>query len=390
MREFVFPDPSLTSRAGQFVWLAINIEEEKNAPFLVKFPGEAVPTFAVVDPKDESVALRLVGSMTVPQLHAFLDNARAAVDGKGGGGMAADAALRTADQHYGARRYAQAAEAYGQALAQAPADWPSYGRAVEALLYSYQRTEANDRCVELARSSLKRVAGTPSELVAAATGLDCAVALKDDAPDKAKTVAALEAEVRRLVKDPSRPGAADDVSSAYSSMVDARKYAKDEAGAHRTAEEWAAYLEKAAAAAQTPGQRTVFDSHRLGAYVEMGHPERAIPMLEASEKDFPQDYNPPARLAVAYRAMKEWDKALAAADRALARVYGPRKLRVLDTKAEVQKSKGDLAGARRTLEEAVAFAEALPPGQRSDERVAGLRKKLESWKAQPPPSPPPS
>src|ERR1044071_6404815 len=104
MREFVFPDPSLTSRAGQFVWLAINIEEEKNAPFLVKFPGEAVPTFAVVDPKDESVALRLVGSMTVPQLHAFLDNARAAVDGKGGGGVAADAALRAADQHYGARR----------------------------------------------------------------------------------------------------------------------------------------------------------------------------------------------------------------------------------------------------------------------------------------------
>ena len=68
MREFVFPDASLTSRAGQFVWLAINIEDEKNAPFLVKFPGEAVPTFAVVDPKDESVALRLVGSMVTTGL----------------------------------------------------------------------------------------------------------------------------------------------------------------------------------------------------------------------------------------------------------------------------------------------------------------------------------
>jgi len=390
MREFVFPDASLTSRAGQFVWLAINIEEEKNAPFMVKFPGEAVPTFAVVDPKDESVALRLVGSMTVPQLHAFLDNARVAMAGSGGSGGGAEGALRTADQHYGARRYAEAAEAYRQALGQAPADWPSYGRAVEALLYSYQRTSAHERCVELAQSSLKRLAGTPSELVAAAGGLDCAVELKDATPDKAKTVAALEAEVRRLVKDPSRPGAADDVSGAYESLVRARKYAKDEAGAHRTAEDWAAYLEKAAAAAQTPGQRTVFDSHRLGAYLELGQPQRAIPMLEASERDFPQDYNPPARLAAAYRAMKEWDKALAASDRALARIYGPRKLRVLDTKAEVQKSKGDLAGARRTLEEAVAFADALPPGQRSDERVAALRKKLESWKAAPPPGPPPS
>src|SRR6185503_5749021 len=167
MREFVFPDPSLTSRAGQFVWLAINIEDEKNAQFLVKFPGEAVPTFAVVDPKDESVALRLVGSMTVPQLHAFLDNARTALAAGGGNGRQADDALRGADQHYGARRYAEAAEAYRLALGQAPADWPPYGRAVEALLFSYQQTEAHDRCVELARSALPRLAGTPSELTAA-------------------------------------------------------------------------------------------------------------------------------------------------------------------------------------------------------------------------------
>ena len=240
---------------------------------------------------------------------------------------------------------------------------------------------------------LKRLAGTPSELTAATTGLDCALDLKDDAPDKAQHVAALEAEVRRLVADPKAGGADDDVSGAYGSLLEVRRAAKDEAGARRTAEQWAAYLDAAAARAQTPGQRTVFDSHRLTVYLELKQPERAIPMLEASERDFPQDYNPPARLAAAYQAMKEWDKALAAADRALLRIYGPRKLRVLDIKAEVLKSKGDLAAARRTLAEAVAFADALPPGQRSESRVAGLRKKLESWKAEPsppPPSPPPS
>ena len=387
MREFVFPDPSLTSRAGQFVWLAINTEEEKNAPFLLKFPGEAVPTFAVLDLRDESVVLRLVGSMSVPQLHAFLDNARIAVAGGGGSGRQADETLRAADQHYGRRKYAEAAEAYRLALGQAPAQWPPYARAVEALLYSYQQTSAHDRCVELAQRVLKRLAGTPSELTAATSGLDCALALKADAPDKAQRVAAREADVRRIVADPKVAGAADDVSGAYGSLLEARRAAKDEAGARRTAEQWAAYLDTAAARAQTPGQRTVFDSHRLTAYLAMGQPERAIPMLEASERDFPQDYNPPARLAAAYQGMNEWDKALAAADRALPLVYGPRKLRVLEVKAEVLKSKGDLAGGRRTLQEAVAFADALPPGQRSESRVAALRKKLESWTA---PSPPPS
>ena len=380
MREFVFPDPSLTSRAGQFVWLAINIEDEKNAPFLVKFPGEGVPIFAVVDPKDESVVLRQVGSMTVPQLHAFLDRALVAVGSGGGGGQEADAALRAADQHYGARRYKEAEEAYRLALDKAPADWPHYGRAVEALLFSYQQTAGHDLCVELARSTLKRLAGTPSEVTVAAGGLDCALAMKDDAPDKATRVAAMEAEVRRVVADRNVKAAADDVSGAYASLVEARRTAKDEAGVRRTLEEQAAYLESAAARAQTPAQRTVFDSHRLGAYLDLGQPERAIPMLEASERDFPQDYNPPARLAAAYQAMKEWDKALAASDRALRLIYGPRKLRVLDVKADVLKSKGDLAGARRTMEEAVAFAEALPPGQRSDARVAALKKKLDSLK----------
>ena len=379
MREFVFPDPSLTSRAGQFVWLAINVEDEKNGPFLVKFPFEAVPIFAIVDPKDESVALRQIGSMTVPQLHAFLDTARVAVAG-GGGEKQADEALRAADQHYGARRYKEAAEAYRLALDKAAPDWPHFGRAVEALLFSYQQTSAQDRCVELAESILKRLAGTPSELIAATYGLDCALDLKDDVPDKARRVADREAELRRIVTGPAVAVAADDVSGAYVSLVRARREAKDDAGARRTAEDWAGYLEGAAARAATPAQRTVFDSHRLAAYLDLGQPQRAVPMLEASERDFPRDYNPPARLAAAYQAMKEWDKALAASDRALRLVYGPRKLRVLDIKAEVLKGKGDLAGARRTMEEAVAFADALPPGQRSDARVDALKKKLDSLK----------
>jgi tetratricopeptide (TPR) repeat protein len=384
MREFVFPDPSLTSRAGQFVWLAINIEDERNAPFIVKFPGEGVPIFAVVDPKDESVALRQVGSMTVPQVHAFLDRARVALAGGGDSGKEADEALRAADLHYGARRYAEAALDYRRALDQAPADWPHYARAVEALLFCYQRTDAHDRCVELAQGALARLAGTPSEVTVAAGGLDCALTVKDDAPDKAPRVAAMEAEVRRVVADPEVTAAADDVSGAYASLVEARRAAKDEAGTRRTLQDWAVYLEAAAARAQTPAQRTVFDSHRLSAYLDLGEPARALPMLEASERDLPQDYNPPARLAAAHQAMKDWDKALAASDRALRLVYGPRTLRVLDIKAEILKSKGDLAGARRTLEEAVAFAEALPAGQRSDARVAALKKKLDSLKGSSP------
>ena len=58
MRAFVFTDRALARRAGQFVWLSIDTEKQGNAPFLTKFPVEAWPSFYVLDPATESVALK--------------------------------------------------------------------------------------------------------------------------------------------------------------------------------------------------------------------------------------------------------------------------------------------------------------------------------------------
>ncbi len=375
MREFVFTDASLGKRAGQFVWLEVNTEDGKNAAFLETLTADALPTFAVIDPRDESIPLRYVGSLTVKQLHAFLDEGRILVRGGGGSGTDADRALRAADRAYGAGRYAQAAEAYRTALGAAPPAWPSYNRAVESLVYSYQRTKEHARCLELAQAAVPRLGGSPSELVVGLAGLDCALALGDETTGKAEKVGAAEAVLRGVLAKPGLPAAADDVSGAYGSLIEARKEAKDAPGARGTAEQWAAYLEGEAAKARTPGQRTVFDSHRLSAYLELEAPDKAVSMLQQSERDFPSDYNPPARLAVAYQAMKRWDEAIAASDRALRLAYGPRKLRVYGTKVDVLAARGDVAGARRTLEEALACAEALP-GPAREQRIAAVRKKM--------------
>src|SRR5207244_7043428 len=136
----------------------------------------------------------------------------------------------------------------------------------------------------------------------------------------------------------------------------------------------ATFLEGAAASAGTPEGRAVFDSHRLGAYMDLGQADKAIPMLEASEKDFPDDYNPPARLAVAYKSLKRWDDALAASDRALRHAYGPRKLGILQTRADIYMGRSDVTSARKALEEAVALAQGLPPGQRPESSNGPLQE----------------
>jgi tetratricopeptide (TPR) repeat protein len=101
-------------------------------------------------------------------------------------------------------------------------------------------------------------------------------------------------------------------------------------------------------------------------------------MLQQSERDLPGDYNPPARLAAAYRMLQRWDEALAASDRAMALAYGPRKLNFYETRADIFKGRGDLEGARRTLAEAIRYAQALPLEQQSAARIAALQRKLDT------------
>ncbi len=373
MRAYVFTDTSLARHAGQFVWLAIDQEKPVNSAFRKRFPTPGLPTYFVIDAERGTVRVRWLGGLTVNQLHALLDDAH---DGRGTP-PALLARVATADSLYGAGDYGRAADAYDAVLAAAPAGWRGATRLVESEMFALTQTGAATRAVGLARARLASLGRSPSALAVAAGGLDNAVAMPESLPDRAAAVAQFDSATRALVADTSFAAAAVDRSGAYISLLEARHDAKDDAGAHAVALAWSAFLDGQAARARMPEERAVFDSHRLTAYLELGQPERAVPMLQASERDLPGDYNPPQRLATAYKAMSRWDDALAASDRAMALAYGPRKLLVYTTRADIYAGKGDADLARRTMEEAIAFARALPEEQRSPARLASLQKKLD-------------
>jgi tetratricopeptide (TPR) repeat protein len=390
MRAFVFTDPALASQAGRFVWLELNTERAENAAVAKRLAIPAIPSFFVVDPADERVALRWVGGATTPHLIRILDDARVAVasGAKSAGARApstpADLALARADSLYGIGDYANAGTSYEAAIAAADPDWSRYGRVVESLLFCLQQTDANLRGAELALEAWPRLERSPSAAAVASSGLDCAVSIDEKEPRRAELLAKLEPIARAVADDQTLPMAADDRSGVYISLLDARDAAKDSVGHRAVAEAWSAFLDGEAARAKTPDARAVFDPHRLSAYIEIGHPERAIPMLEASERDFPDDYNPPARLANAYRALKRWDEALAASDRAMPKAYGPRKLLLYSNRTDIFLGRADSTGARNTVRDALEFAKALPPGQRSDRTIANLEKRLVALGGTPP------
>jgi tetratricopeptide (TPR) repeat protein len=374
MKAFVFTDKALQRHAGQFVWLSLDVEKAQNAPYKKRYGVEALPTFFVLDPKTEKPALRWVGGATVPQIEKLLADGLAAVKGEARG---VKEVLTRADRAYAEGDYVRAATEYKEALRLAPPGWSRSARATESLLYAQYQTKDYAGCAKVARDAFLWMSRTSSAANVAASGLSCALELPKENASRAELVKALATASREIITSHRKDLAADDVSAVYETLASEREAAKDEEGKKKILQERATFLEAAAARAKNPEARAVFDSHRLGTYLDLGEPERAIPMLQASERDLPNDYNPPARLAVAYKAMKKYDEALAASDRALAKAYGPRRLGILQTRADIYKEKGDAAAARKTIEEAVEVAESLPEGQRSERTIAALKKKLE-------------
>lgn len=371
MRAYVFTDKALARYAGQFVWLAVDTENPINAGFLKKYPISVWPTMLVVDPKKERVALRYAGGATVPQLEKLLGDGARVVHGAR---SKADEALARGDGLANDGKNAEAAKAYEEAIAAAPKAWSRLGRAAESLSFVLLQAHDYPKCTEESLKLYPRVRGTYSAFNVASNGLSCAIEL----PEHGAAFEALDKAARETLADPKIPLAADDRSGLYETLVNAREAVKDEAGAHRLREQWAAFLEGEAKKAKTPEQRAVFDSHRLEVYVDLNEPQRAIPMLEQSQRDFPDDYNPPARLGLAYRTMGKYADALAAYDLALSKAYGPRKITIYRGKADTYAAKGDKAGAKQMIEEAIRYAEALPEGQRSDRVIASLKKRLET------------
>ncbi|HNX19959.1 MAG TPA: hypothetical protein PKG80_06770 [Acidobacteriota bacterium] len=370
MRANVFTDKALTKHAGRFVWLAIDAEEtEKNAEFAGKYQWEGVPTFLVVDPKTEKAIYKWAGTADVAQIQLRFDEASDAFRAaRSGGGDA----LAKANALNGDAKYKEAAAAFEEALKGQMPD-TARARVVEALVGALSSAGENEACATRALAEAPKMPRGPSFANTAAGGLDCALGAPKDAKWREAAVKGLEPLCLEAVKLPGLLG--DDRSGIYGTLYSARDDAGDAAGAKKLAEEWFGFVQKAAAEATNAEARTAYDSALVNAARALGDVSRALPALQANERDLPADYNPPARIAAVLRDLGRYDEALAAADRALGKAYGPRKVGIYETKAGIQEKKGDKAGARKTLEEALAFAKQVG-GKNQARLVERIQKRL--------------
>jgi thioredoxin-like negative regulator of GroEL len=380
LRTFVLTDPSLAPLAPELVWLSIDTEKDVNAEWVARYPHSALPTLWVIEPNTGRPILKWAGTTTAEELRALL--AVSVTDARGGGGggggdqtVAATAAFVRGNHALAAGDLEGAEREHRAALAAAGKDHPYRARIVEALVTQLSLGKKYARCAELAAAEAGELPpGTPRASTLA-SGLACAREVKlAREMDRLAELARQDATTRdaRLLPD--------DRSALYEELVETKAARGDAEGARALAREWATFLEQEAARTRTKEARASLDPLRLSAYLALGEPGRAIPMLEQSERDFPEDYNPPARLGRALVELKRLDEADRAADRAIARVYGPRAMRVFALKADIASARGDRAGEIRALEQALARSErsVLTEGQKSVrdglvKRLAALR-----------------
>ncbi len=373
MRAYVLTDPQLAPLSDAFVWLALDTEKEGNSKFVEHFPNRVWPTLWVIDPVSESPVLRWESTATAPELASLLATVSEA--GRPGAGQAAVTFLKA---NQAAARGETVATEKGYRAVLSDRTSPDRDRAAEALVSLLSSRHRDAECTEIAITETEitetegaRMLPGTSRAIVLITGLGCARSAKLTAALTTLTEAA-----ERAASDVDPRTAADDRSALFDELVTTKKDQHDEASAKAIAQRWASFLEAEAARATTPMARAVFDPHRVEAYLAAGEPARAVPMLVLSERDFPDDYNPPARLARVLMAMNNLDDAQAAVTRASALVYGPRQLHVLSLAADIAKARRDSAGERAALEKALSHTETSVLTSSQKQSRADLEKRL--------------
>ena len=341
MREFVLKDSVVRALADKAVWLSVDADKPSNAAFLASAKVSAYPTLMVLA-ADGAERSRWAGTMDADQVARFL-----------AGGKVVD----------------------------------------DALAAVFKKAESGDNagCVlqgEKLVGSYEKLGRMWDELALGATILGCAREVGESRCNlDERGVCATNVHWWRLSDvaqvalgkpQPELLAHADDISSAMEMLVDAPGLIDEATPSLRAtlANQWRLFLESMSTLASTRAERSAFDAHRVLACLAVKTPEKAIPMLEKTRKDFPRDFNAPARLAKVYLAMKDYPKARAEAAAALALVDGPRTVRIVSLASDIEKAAGDVRAERRQLESGIARCKKLWLPPTSEKLLAELENRL--------------
>src|SRR5262249_53872983 len=133
------------------------------------------------------------------------------------------------------------------------------------------------------------------------TAMTCANARATAEPDRVRALRERAcARWQSLLGETTVAMSIDDRSDAMASLREALDKLGRPLDAHAWADKQRALLDAAAASAKTPLEAMTYSWPRAEVYLYLGRPLDLVPALEASARDLPDEYDPPARLGWLY------------------------------------------------------------------------------------------
>ena len=375
MQRYVLADPAMKAVADEVVWAAVETETEKNRAVVEKFPLDGWPTFLLVDPDSGQVLGRFLGSGSVQDIRRFVQDGVRDYRGKS---EPAAAAQREGDQARIAGDFRRSADAYARSVELSKPGDPARPERLTLYATALRRLktpEAARTCVQLGlREGRSNGDSVPaSDFVTYADA--CAEQLPKGDPDAAKMHALAIERLREILAKPGAPLAADDRSDALANLSDMLDAQGRHGEAVQAMQERARVLEQAASKAPDTTMASTFDAHRTDTYLYLGEPQKAETLLADREKQMPEDYNPPARLARVLFEEKKLPEAEKAVDRALSLMpRSQRRIGILGLKAKILKAQGK--SETPVLREQLEVLRSLPGPQRNPDLEARLSQQL--------------
>jgi tetratricopeptide (TPR) repeat protein len=365
----MFASADLDRYAGQFVWLELNYDKAENRGFLTKYGASSTPTFFIIDPKDGQVAATQTGAMSFAELTQFLDRGASGVLAKRQ--TPADAALKRGDALL-AQKPEDAVKAYREALRLAPAKWPQRELVAASLTLALQDSNQLQECAETAATEAAAMNRDTMFGRTVVAGMWC-LAMADPAPWSKAQAAKLEPLAKEALSLPAT--VRDHRDELYRTLMYLSLAREDKAGAAEWGDLWLEELDAIKPA--NDEERSAVDIARVENIQVFGDPKWILPALMASEHAMLNNWNASLRVAQMESAAKNYDEAIAACDRGLARTPGPAgRSWLLQTKADALSQNGQTLESHRVLEESLQAARAIPSERSRENNIRRIEKSL--------------
>jgi len=380
MHHYVFTDPSLTPLEERVVFAAIDTDRPENSEFVAAHRMSMWPTMFVLDPEDDTVIGLWPGAASAGEVRTFIEQALTVQDARRAKTLSEDSptfSLVAARSALAAGDPKAAAEHFEKVVTAEGVREDQRGEALIGQLAAFRQTRRYKDCLQVGRDNLEVVTGVARPVDFALTVASCAEQISGLKQQK-EIRGLVIARLRALVEKPHPEASIDDRADALSGLASVLEREGQRSAAKKLHEQRIALLEQAAAQAPSPEVAATYDYGRVVSYVALQRHDDAVAMLTARIAEFPDNYEPHARLASVLHKQEKWGPALTAVNRALELSYGPRRLRYLKLKAAIQAGQGDVSGQLGTLEAEVHGWKKLVVGEANKAAYEAARKRFQA------------